>query len=303
MSNLKMLSKKFPEQDIEWRVQQCGQGNKGPWALIIPYITSRAIMQRLDDVVGAGKWKNEFTASPCGTGYMCGISIKVDDEWVTRWDGSEKTGNGSIDQVKSTMSAAMKRTGVQWGIGRYLYQFDSEFADAKTCDSRYKVLSGYTYQESKDKKSGSKFGFQWKAKPLAAWALPVTNKEISNYLGAIRDCTTSEELKTIFKGAYNLAVSEGNDKLLEKFTEAKDEAKDKIASNNKYDADEKQTLIDTMVNKHISIINSSVNESSINGMSEMAMAELKASSRGDQLNSAMKSIKEATFNKLNEIRG
>ena len=301
--NLKLLAKKFPEQDIEWRVQQCGQGKNGPWALIIPYITNRAIMQRLDDVVGAGKWKNEFTASPCGTGYMCGISIKVYDEWVTRWDGSEKTGNGSIDQVKSTMSSAMKRTGVQWGIGRYLYQFDAEFADAKTCDNRYNVLPGYKHQESKDKKTNHKFGFQWKAKPLAAWALPVTDNEINNYIKAMSNCTSNEELKMIFGGAYKLAISEGDDKLLEKFTEVKDKTKGKISSNNKDDENEKQILIDTMVNKHISIINSSINESSINGMSEMAMTELKASSRGEQLNSAMKSIKEATFNKLNEIRG
>jgi len=88
MSNqLAKLAKKFPEEDIEWRIQQCGQGgNNNYWAMIIPYITNRAIMQRLDDVVGPGQWKNEFKATPCNTGYQCGISIKVKDEWVTRWD-------------------------------------------------------------------------------------------------------------------------------------------------------------------------------------------------------------------------
>ena len=220
-------------------------------------------MQRLDDVVGPGKWKNEFQPSPCNTGYMCGISIKVDGEWVTRWDGSEKTGNGSIDQVKSTMSSAMKRTGVQWGIGRYLYQFDSEFADAKTCDSRYKVMSGYKYQESKDKGSNSKFGFQWKAKALAAWALPVTDGEISNYIKAMADCKTNEELKTIFGGAYKLAISEGDNELLEKFTKAKDKVKESLIEKSEVANDEKQEAINKLVNKHINIISSALNESSV----------------------------------------
>lgn len=52
--DLKKLSKKFNEEDIEWRVQQSGAGKKGAWALIIPYITNRAIMKRLDDSVGMG---------------------------------------------------------------------------------------------------------------------------------------------------------------------------------------------------------------------------------------------------------
>ena len=42
----------FPEEDIEWRIQQSGLSNGMPWALVLAYVTNRAIMDRLDDVVG-----------------------------------------------------------------------------------------------------------------------------------------------------------------------------------------------------------------------------------------------------------
>lgn len=301
--NLKLLAKKFNPEDIEWRTQQCGQGNNGPWALIIPYITSRAIMQRLDDVVGPGNWKNEFIASPCNTGYQCGISIKIDNEWVTRWDGSEIAGAGNIDKVKSTMSAAMKRTGVQWGIGRYLYQFEATFADAKTCDNRYKVLDGYTYQEGKIKGSGSKFGFQWKAKPLPTWAMPVTDKEVSAYVVAMKKAPNFEELKMIFSKAYKMATAEGDDSMMDKFVKAKDAGKENLTTNEEQQKTSDYELLAKTVSEQINIINSAVNESAVNGLSNLAIEKVKHISNGDNLKQAMKEIKVATSNKINKLQG
>lgn len=300
--NLKMLSKKFPEEDIEWRVQQCGQGNNGTWALIIPYITSRAIMQRLDDVVGPGKWKNEFTASPCNSGYMCGISINVDGEWVTRWDGAEKTGNGSIDPVKSTMSSAMKRTGVQWGIGRYLYQFEAQFADAKVCDNRYKVINGYTYQDGKIKGTGAKFGFQWKPKPLESWALPVTKEEVSKTVALLGQVKNIAELKYAWKNAYNLATSENDSEMMSKFEAAKDKAKVRLSEEDQGLKDAASERLEATVKNQLSIISSGMNESSVNGLRDVALIEVKKYSSGDELAEAIKSIKGAAAQKINELR-
>lgn len=306
MSNpdLKKLAKKFPEQDIEWRVQQCGIGNGGqPWALIIPYITNRAIMARLDEAVGAANWKNEFKSSPCGKGYLCGISIKLAGEWVTRWDGAEISESNNIDDVKSTLSSSMKRTGVQWGIGRYLYQFEAMFADAKVCDNRYNLLPGYSYQNSKDKKTKSFFGFQWKPKPLEAWALPVTDQEINNYIKAMAEAKNSEELKLIFGGAYKLAISEDDSDLLEKFTQAKDKAKQSLVDQQESTKNANQEAITKIVNEQINIINSAYNESSVNGLTNLALDKVKASSRGKQLKEAIEAVKRASYDKLNQLRG
>jgi len=123
--DLSKLKDRFPESDLEWRVQRSGIKNKTPWALVVPYITNRAIMDRLDEVCGPENWSNGFLNAPGGDGgVVCGISIKAGDEWVTKYDGAERT---NIEAVKGGLSNAMKRAAVQWGIGRYLYELDGPF--------------------------------------------------------------------------------------------------------------------------------------------------------------------------------
>lgn len=296
--NLAKLSKKFPEEDIEWRIQQSGKGgNNNYWAMVIPYITNRAIMQRLDDAVGPGKWKNEYLPSPCGTGYMCGISIKIDDEWVTRWDGAEKSG-GSIDNVKTTMSNSMKRTGVQWGIGRYLYQFETEFANVKHCDNRRAVEDGFSYHENKKKNER----FQWKPPTLKAWALPVTEKEIKAYLGAMDSADDAKTLKGIFAMAYKAAVSENDDEMMQRFTQSKDAAKQRLIDAQEQEGINNYELLCKAVSEQINIINSSINESSVNGLRDIAVDKVKGISKGDNLKQAIKEIKQAAIAKINTLR-
>lgn len=151
------LKDPFPATDIEWRLQSCGEKDGKFWGIALAYVTNRAIQNRLDEVVGPQNWKNEFCQGPDG-GVLCGISIKVDDEWVTKYDGADKT---NIEAVKGGLSGAMKRAAVQWGIGRYLYNLDSSWV---TVDDKGK-FSGRT----KDNKF-----FKWNPPELPAWALPST---------------------------------------------------------------------------------------------------------------------------------
>ena len=122
--NYRALQDFFAADELEWRIQQAGEKNGRVWAICVPYVTNRAIQSRLDDVVGPGDWRNEFRPGPDG-GVMCGLSIRVGDEWVTKWDGAENT---DVEGVKGGLSGAMKRAAVQWGIGRYLYALDECFA-------------------------------------------------------------------------------------------------------------------------------------------------------------------------------
>lgn len=122
---LKRLREPFPAADIEWRVQQAGKKRDGGYyAMVLAYVTNRAIMERLDEVCGPENWRNEFRKAPEG-GVLCGISINVGGEWVTKWDGSD---NSDFEAVKGGLSKAMKRAGVQWGIGRYLYDLEEGWA-------------------------------------------------------------------------------------------------------------------------------------------------------------------------------
>lgn len=136
----KELAEPFDPFDIEWRVQQAGETNGKKWALVLAYVTNRAIMERLDDVFGIDGWQNEYQPMPDG-GIICGLKCKVPIglvpyekngvvkategfEWITKYDGADKT---AIEATKGGLSNAMKRAGVQWGIGRYLYRLETTF--------------------------------------------------------------------------------------------------------------------------------------------------------------------------------
>lgn len=131
MSIYEKLRAPFTQDAIEWRVQSSGFSGEKPWAKIVPYLTNRAIQDRLDEAVGPENWRNEYTAGPQG-GVLCGISLylpKADNSaeyhWVTKWDGAENT---DIEGVKGGLSGSMKRAAVQWGIGRFLYECSEEWA-------------------------------------------------------------------------------------------------------------------------------------------------------------------------------
>lgn len=152
------LAEPFPSKDVEWRLAQCGETQRGFWAKCLAYLTNRAIMQRLDDVCGPENWKNEFSKGPDG-GVVCGISIRVESEWVTKWDGAENT---EVESIKGGLSDSMKRAAVQWGIGRYLYGLEEGWANIVD-DSNRDAFRGQT----KDKKP-----FRWMPPQLPDWALP-----------------------------------------------------------------------------------------------------------------------------------
>ena len=95
-----------------------------PWGVVLAYVTNRAIMDRLDEVVGPENWTNDFTQSPNG-GVLCTLGVRIEDGWVYKTDGADNT---EIERVKGGLSNAMKRAGVQWGIGRYLYKLPRTFA-------------------------------------------------------------------------------------------------------------------------------------------------------------------------------
>ena len=158
---LSKLANKFPEIDIEWRIGMAGIKSDGEiWAKCLAYITNRAIMQRLDDVCGPENWKNEFIEWH-GTSQLCGISIKVDGEWITKWDGADQT---HTEATKGGLSDSMKRAGYQWGIGRYLYSLKEGWAKVHE--------NGMMRGQYKDKGAKKVCYFRYDPPPLPKCALP-----------------------------------------------------------------------------------------------------------------------------------
>ena len=106
---LSKLKEPFKANELEWRLQQCGESNGRIWGKCLCYISNRSIQARLDKCVGEQNWRNEYKEGPSG-GILCGISIKVGDEWITKWDGADNT---QVESVKGGLSDAMKRAGAK----------------------------------------------------------------------------------------------------------------------------------------------------------------------------------------------
>lgn len=123
----KQLSAPFADSEIEWRVMRCGKTAKGVWAIIVPYVQSRAIMNRLDEVVGISNWKDSYESLPLDNkqGCLCQLSLRIEDEWITKTDGADYT---NIEATKGGISDALKRAAVKFGIGRYLYSMPEFWA-------------------------------------------------------------------------------------------------------------------------------------------------------------------------------
>jgi hypothetical protein len=196
--NLKDLKRVFEERDIEWRVQQSGIKNDKPWALVLAYVTNRAIMERLDDVCGEKKWTNEFCKGPDG-GILCGIRIFVEPHCefgIIKYDGAENT---HVESVKGGLSSAMKRAAVQWGIGRYLYNLDVMFAN---------FMPNGKYTAKIDNKY-----FKWNPPQLPAFALPKKEQEKKVEIEKMVNLANHEQKSALIKIAQ-LLDSKKNDAII-----------------------------------------------------------------------------------------
>lgn len=159
------LKAPFDPFDIEWRVQVAGKTQQGKlYAILVPYVTNRAIQERLDDACGVENWTNEFQY-PTEKSVICGISILIGDKWLTKWDGAEETG---IEAVKGGLSGAMKRSAVQWGIGRYLYKLDTAITTPQL--DKPQDMGGYIMTQVN--LEGRKERIYFQRPKLPVWAIP-----------------------------------------------------------------------------------------------------------------------------------
>lgn len=166
IEDMAKLKEPFPETDLEWRLQSCGEKNGKFWGKALAYITSRAVQDRLDEVCGPDGWQTSIRKE--GDAYLCTLSIRVTHEdgtteWLSREDGADST---DIEAVKGGISGAIKRAAVQVGIGRYLYSLKDGWA----------VIDENGQYSGKTKEGKC---FKWNPPALPAEALPKGYKPAS----------------------------------------------------------------------------------------------------------------------------
>ncbi|MGL6075110.1 MAG: Rad52/Rad22 family DNA repair protein [Fimbriiglobus sp.] len=119
------LSAPFAIGEVKFKPQSV----KGNRAMALAYIDSRAIQDRLDEVVGVENWQDDYELLPDGS-VVCRLQIRVEDRWITKTDvGSPSEQPDGGDRLKAAFSDALKRAAVKYGIGRYLYRLPILWAD------------------------------------------------------------------------------------------------------------------------------------------------------------------------------
>lgn len=128
MDMMSELHKPIPREMVKWRCQTLTRdGDKG---LALAYIDARALMERLDAVVGPPNWQDHYAETPRGR-VICTLSIRIDGEWISKSDGA---GDSDIEGEKGGLSDAFKRAGVKWGVARELYAIGDVWVPCETSE-------------------------------------------------------------------------------------------------------------------------------------------------------------------------
>ena len=118
-----MLSEPFPPEELQWRVEALSKDKRR--ALVAPYVDARAVLDRLDEVVGAHGWQDTYEVLPTPTQASGRYAVKCR---LTVMDISkEDVGEG--DSYKAAFTDALQRTAVKFGLGRFLYRLEKQWVD------------------------------------------------------------------------------------------------------------------------------------------------------------------------------
>ena len=132
------LSKHFPTSEISWRTQRVFQSYKDKkwYALALAYLSVRQVQDRITEVMGHN-WQCKHTVY--GSKTVCSLGLKLDGEWIWRSDGA---GDTNFEADKGALSDSLKRAGVAWGIGRYLYDLKNTYVPCEVSDNgKFKKFS------------------------------------------------------------------------------------------------------------------------------------------------------------------
>ena len=152
------LKEPFDQEDVEFRIARVFKNNQR--AVVLAYITSRAVMDRLDAIFGIDGWTDIYQVLT--NGVVCKLSVRINDEWVSKQDTAPFT---NIEALKGGFSDALKRAAVKLGIGRYLYNLPEYYVDLQR-ERPYNVDDKRIHSYYSKDASG-----YWVEPSLPAWAM------------------------------------------------------------------------------------------------------------------------------------
>lgn len=117
------LKAPFSSKYVEWRIGSTNQEKTRGRA--VPYLKSKAVVDRLDEALGEANWTVQYVSGPAG-GVLCRLSLRIGTEWICKENGA---GNTEVEGIKGGLTDAFKRTASTWGVGRYLQDYDAISVD------------------------------------------------------------------------------------------------------------------------------------------------------------------------------
>lgn len=145
------LTKPFTENEIKFRVGETGYKFGKPYILLLAYVDSRDIEQRLDDVLGFENWEDKYIPisyqdkkNIAVSGYICELTVNIEGKKVTKSNSAEMT---NFEGLKGGCSKALVRTASRLGIGRHLYDFKNIYAIIS--DKKNDICKNYQKIEEK----------------------------------------------------------------------------------------------------------------------------------------------------------
>lgn len=118
MATMEDFAKLKAPMSLKWLVRGLKPDNINPTEMIIvAYVDARQVQDRLDEVLGAANWQDDYFESKGKQ--FCKIGIKIGSEWIWKGDSGIET---MLDSTKGETSDAFKRAAVHWGINRDTYE-------------------------------------------------------------------------------------------------------------------------------------------------------------------------------------
>ncbi len=126
-AQVKALAAPFEEGLVKYRAGAVSKD--GTRALALAYVDARVVMARLDEVMGVQAWSDHYDFLPDGT-CVCTLSLRLGTEWVSKMDvGGQSEQPDEGDRRKASVSEALKRAAVKFGVARYLYSLPNQWVD------------------------------------------------------------------------------------------------------------------------------------------------------------------------------
>ena len=196
---IKKLKAPFPFNETECKIQ--ATTNDKAKGLAVFYINSRAIQNRLDEVVGPFNWRNEYMLWQ-DKAQICGISIYDETRgiWVTKFDGAENT---DYEPIKGGLSDSMKRAAVMWGLGRYLYDIDGLWVEIEQRGKNYYI------KNSEQKKLQDHYN-KFISNPTSANGNSVRQTPVSGASGQAAASSQGQSQQTAYDYKVKSAAESGN---------------------------------------------------------------------------------------------